>query len=395
VNDYIKHLKEQRANAWEQAKALLDTAASENRDLSAEEEVVYSRMNEEIDALGTRAESMLADEQRARETADALSKIGIEKPAPNADDSFRRFANGETRSFEVRDLTKGSATAGGNTVPTSFGGMLWEHLIETAAIAGVATVFNTSSGENFEVPVTSTHATGALISEGSTLTESDAAFAKRTLGAYKYAYSFQVASELLEDTGVDLTGYFARQAGNALGNALGADLATGNGSSKPSGVVQTSTLGVTGDASVVGVPTAANLIDLYYSVISPYRNSSSCVWLFRDSTAAKIRKLVDNSGGAGVGNYLWTPGLGEAPDTILGKRVVIEPNIAATALSAKSVVFGDMSRYFVRIAGGVRFERSDEFAFQNDLVTFRAILRGDGVLGDQTGAVKHYIGNAA
>ncbi len=180
MNDYIKHLKEQRANAWEQAKALLDTAASENRDLSAEEEVVYARMNEEIDALGTRAESMLADEQRARETADALSKIGIEKPAPNADDSFRRFANGETRSFEVRDLTKGSATAGGNTVPTSFGGMLWEHLIETAAIAGVATVFNTSSGENFEVPVTSTHATGALISEGSTLTESDAAFAKRT-----------------------------------------------------------------------------------------------------------------------------------------------------------------------------------------------------------------------
>lgn len=395
MNDYIKHLKEQRANAWEQAKALLDTAAAEGRDLSAEEEVVYTRMNEEIDALGTRAETMLNDEQRARETEAALAKIGHTSPAPSADDAFRKFANGETRSFEVRDLTKGSATAGGNTVPTSFGGMLWEHLIETAAIAGVATVFNTSSGENFEVPVTSTHATGALISEGSTLTESDAAFAKRTLGAYKYAYSFQVASELLEDTGVDLTGYFARQAGNALGNALGADLATGNGSSKPSGVVQTSTLGVTGDASVVGVPTAANLIDLYYSVISPYRNSSSCVWLFRDSTAAKIRKLVDNSGGAGVGNYLWTPGLGEAPDTILGKRVVIEPNIAATALSAKSVVFGDMSRYFVRIAGGVRFERSDEFAFQNDLVTFRAILRGDGVLGDQTGAVKHYIGNAA
>ena len=44
---------------------------------------------------------------------------------------------------------------------------------------------------------------------------------------------------------------------------------------------------------------------------------------------------------------------------------------------------------------GVRFERSDDFAFQNDLVTFRAILRGDGILGDQSGAVKHYIGNAA
>jgi HK97 family phage major capsid protein len=394
VNDYIKHLKEQRANAWEQAKALLDTAASENRDLSAEEEVVYGRMNDEIDALGQRAEAMLKDEQRARETEAALAKIGIEAPA-REDNSFRQFVSGETRSYEVRDLTKGSATAGGNTVPTSFGGMLWEHLVETAAIAGVATVFNTDSGENFEVPITTTHSTGALITEGSTLTESDPAFAKRTLGAYKYAYSFQVSSELLNDTGVDLTGYFARQAGNALGNALGVDLAVGNGSSKPSGVAQTSTLGKTGSASVVGVPNGDDLIDLFYSVISPYRNSDKCVWLFRDSTAATIRKIKDSSGGAGVGNYLWTPGFGSAPDTILGKPVVIEPNIAATALSAKSVLFGDMSRYFVRIAGGVRFERSDDFAFQNDLVTFRAILRGDGILADQTGAVKHFIGNAA
>lgn len=395
MNDYIKHLKEQRANAWEQAKALLDTAAAENRDLTAEEEVVYARMNEDIDELGKRAESMLSDEQRARETEAALAKIGIEAPAPTADDSFRKFVTGETRSYEVRDLTKGTATAGGNTVPTSFGGMLWEHLIETAAIAGVATVFNTSSGENFEVPISTTHSTAALITEGSTLTESDSAFAKRTLGAYKYAYSFQVSSELLNDTGVDLTGYFARQAGNALGNAFGADLAVGNGSSKPSGVAQTSTLGVTGAASVAGVPNGDNLVDLFYSVISPYRNSDKCVWLFRDTTAGVIRKIKDSSGGAGVGNYLWTPGLGAAPDTILGKPVVIEPNIAATGLSAKSVIFGDMSRYFVRIAGGVRFERSDEFAFQNDLVTFRAIIRGDGILGDQTGAVKHYIGNAA
>ena len=320
---------------------------------------------------------------------------------------FRALNARETNGFEVsqrelssavqtRDLTKGTATAGGNTVPTSFAGMLWEHLVEVSTIAGVATVFNTSGGENFEVPITTTHATGALITEGSSLTESDAAFAKRTLGAYKYAYSFQVARELMDDTGVDLTGYFARAAGRALGNALGADLAVGNGSSKPSGVVQTSTLGVTGSASVSGVPSAANLIDLHYSVIAPYRNSDKCVWLFRDSTAATIRKIRDDSGAsAGTGNYLWTPGFAAAPDTILGKPVVIEPNIAATATSAKSVVFGDMAAYFVRIAGGVRFERSDEFAFQNDLVTFRAILRGDGILADQSGAVKHFIGNAA
>jgi HK97 family phage major capsid protein len=409
MSELIKNLAERRMSTWEQAKGILDAAEAENRDLTAEERANFDKASTDLDEIRANIDAIATAEQRNRDAEAAFTRIGVQ-PAERADrnltDEFRSLARREVDTFgisqrdlqtaiQARDLTKGSATAGGNTVPTNFAGMLWEHLIETATIAGVATVFNTAGGENFEVPITTTHATGALITEGSTLTESDAAFAKRTLGAYKYAYSFQVSSELLADEGVDLTAYFARQAGTAVGNALGADLAVGNGSSKPSGVVQTSTLGKTGSASVVGVPNGDDLIDLFYSVIAPYRNSAKCVWLFRDSTAATIRKIKDSSGGAGVGNYLWTPGFGTAPDTILGKPVVIEPNIAATALSAKSVVFGDMSRYFVRIAGGVRFERSDEFAFQNDLVTFRAIVRGDGILADQTGAVKHFAGNAA
>jgi len=402
MSEFIKKLQEQRLNAWENAKSILDAAAAEGRDLSGEEESAWQKANADIDAIDARVMAVRDAEQRSADAAAAFDEIARRTPTgepAGPSDEFRRFVRGETRSFhaapESRDLTKGSATAGGNTVPTSFYGMLWEHLIETASIASVATVFNTAGGENFEVPVTTTHATGALIAEGGSITESDAAFAKRTLGAYKYAYSFQVSSELLQDTGVDLEGYFARAAGRALGNAFGAHLATGDASSKPSGVVQTASTGVTGGTGVAGVPTGDNIVDLFYSVISPYRNSPNCVWLFRDSTAAALRKIKDSSGGAGVGNYLWQPGFGEAPDTILGKRVVIEPNIAATAVSAKSVVFGDMAAYFVRVAGGVRFERSDEFAFQNDLVTFRAVLRGDGVLGDQSGAVKVYVGGAS
>jgi hypothetical protein len=52
-------------------------------------------------------------------------------------------------------------------------------------------------------------------------------------------------------------------------------------------------------------------------------------------------------------------------------------------------VFGDFSRYFVRLVGGIRFERSDEYAFNADLITYRALLRGDGALMDTTGAVKY------
>jgi HK97 family phage major capsid protein len=76
---------------------------------------------------------------------------------------------------------------------------------------------------------------------------------------------------------------------------------------------------------------------------------------------------------------------------MMGKPIYTDPFMPAIATGAKSIVFGDISQYFVRLAGGVRFERSDDFAFNTDLVTFRALVRGDGILVDQTGAVKHFL----
>jgi HK97 family phage major capsid protein len=72
---------------------------------------------------------------------------------------------------------------------------------------------------------------------------------------------------------------------------------------------------------------------------------------------------------------------------LLGRPVVIDPNVAAPGANAKSVVFGDFSAYYIRDVRGVRFERSDDFTFANDLVSFRAILRTDGDLVDES-AVK-------
>ena len=250
------------------------------------------------------------------------------------------------------------------------------------------------------MPKTTSHSAAALTAEAAALTASDPAFSQVTLGAYKYGTLIQVSRELIDDNGVDLEGYLAMQAGRALGNALGADLVTGAGSTKPLGITASTTLGVTGPSAMSGGfgPTsgtvdggADRLIDLFYSVIAPYRASSACAWIVRDQTMAVIRKLKDTTGA-----YIFQPSLvAGTPDTLLGKPIYTDPFIPAIATAAKSVVFGDISQYFVRLAGGVRFERSDDFAFNTDLVTFRALLRGDGVLVDQTGAVKHFSGNAA
>ena len=399
MSDYKTRQIEERARTWEQAKALLDTAAAESRDLTAAEQESYDRMNADID----RRAAIIADlEKASAREADIRSAVASapesrpeekreEKPTITA---LRSFLTGETREWgtplDVRALGKASAAAGGATVDTSFAARLWEHLIETAQLAGVATLWNTTKGENLEVPVTTAHGTGALTAEAAAISASDPAFAKRTLGAYKYATLVQVPRELLDDTAVDLEGYIARQAGRGVGNAFGAHLVTGTGTAQPAGIMTTATAGVTGGTAVVGAFTADNLIDLYFSVIAPYRNSGSAGWLMKDSTMGAVRKLKDTTN-----QYLWQPGLvAGTPDMLLGKPVYTDPNVAAVGLSAKSVLFGDLSSYIVRTAGGVRFERSDEYAFNTDLVTFRCIVRGDGVLADQTGAVKAFAGGA-
>jgi len=214
------------------------------------------------------------------------------------------------------------------------------------------------------------------------------------LSAYKFGIMLQVARELIDDTAVDLLGYLAMQAGRAIGNDFGYQLVNGAGTAGlvtgllASGTV-TSSPGVTGTVTGVGgAPTYANLVDLEYSVIAPYRQSRSCYWLAADKTIGGFRKITDT-----VGRPIWEPSavLG-SPDLLLGKPLVADPFMPAMAAGAGvfPIVFGDFSQFFVRLVGGVRFERSDDFAFGSDLVTFRAILRGDGTLVDTSGAIKSY-----
>ncbi|MFE2559891.1 phage major capsid protein [Streptomyces sp. NPDC059352] len=411
--EYIKRLHEQRGKLWEQTKALLDTAEAEKRDLTAEEEQTYQRLNGEIDAIDTRAKDLAAAEQRTKDADETFRQLLEKEPAPEArgsaaDQELKRVRDWLTgasgsRSLDVapdkslpldqRTLSKLTAAAGANTVPISFYNRLVQHMIETSGVlAAGPTVLRTATGEQLQIPKTTAHSASAgIVAEAGTLAANEPTFGQVSLDAYKYGFLLQVSHELANDTAVDLLGYLAMQAGRALGNGFGTHLVTGDGSSKPNGVLTASTLGKTGAVSVAGAPGGDDLIDLFYSIIAPYRQSGSCGWLMRDATVAAIRKLKDSTG-----QYLWQPGLqAGSPDTILGKPVRTDPNVPAVALGAKSILFGDFSTYFVRQVESLRFERSDDFAFNTDLITYRAILRGDGDQVDTTGAIKHFIGNAA
>lgn len=399
----IHELLEARARVWEQTKAHLDTVEAEGRADSAEAKETYDRLHADMRSLDEQIKDAV-DLDRRNKAADELRAKYAPKPEtqaarPSDADVLRKMANGEIRAFEFtaesRDLVKGTNSAGGYTVPTSFYAQLQEHMLYNSAMRQTnAQILRTASGENLQVPKTTTHPTAAIITEGSTITESDAAFGQLTLGAYKYAFSTQISSELEQDSAIDLAAYLARRAGEALGNASGAHFVTGTGSSQPQGIVPVASAGVTGGTGVTGAFTADNLIDLYYSVYPAYRNRGT--WMLNDTALAALKKLKD-----GNGRYIFEPNsaLDNAPlftgGVLMGRPVVSDPNMASPAVNAKSVLFGDFSTYMIREVNGVRAERSVDFAFQSDLVTWRFILRADGNLVDRTGAVKYFVGAAS
>jgi HK97 family phage major capsid protein len=390
---YIDRQIELRNRAWEEAKALLDAAAAEKRDLSAEEEQKYARINDDLNKRSETIKQLQADEARELNIAEATrGKRTVEeaREVQNDADLVRSLCRGEVRSvtFEKRDVLTSST---GAPVPTSFYDQIVEHMVVAGPMLQTSTMINTAGGEALQIPRTSAYSTASLTAQGSAFSESDPTFQSFiTLNAYKYGHLIQVSREMIDDSGVDLLGFLARQSGIAIGVAVNTALTTGTDSTMPNGIAVAAGSGVTGGTGVVGAFTADNLIDLSYSVNSAYRRMPGTGWMMATSALAATRKLKDT-----YGQYLFQPSLQAGqPDQLLGYAIYENPDVAAVGTAAKSVLFGNLREYYVRMAGGIAFERSDDYAFANDLITFRARVRIDGDL-PQTAAVKYFIGGAS
>jgi len=212
MSDYIRQQAEARAKAWEEAKALLDSAAAEKRDLSAEENQTYDRIMADLDQRAATIDTIKAQAEREERAAEAMkgfeaqARPEIMVPSVNDADVIRSLARGEIRShmFEKRDVTKGST---GSPVPTSF----YDQVIMLARHVGpmleTSTILNTAGGENLQIPSLSAYSTGTVTSEAAVIGESDPTFnAFKTLGAFKYSFLTQISTELAADAGVEESG---------------------------------------------------------------------------------------------------------------------------------------------------------------------------------------------
>jgi HK97 family phage major capsid protein len=385
MSEFIKTQQELRANLTEQIRDVIEGAEKEGRGLDAAEIEKIDRIEADVRRADEAIAIATRNEERAVEASAAAKGFAMPVAEERSASSILREI-AETRgshTFEARTLTPSS-----NTVPVSFYNQVFDVARMVGPMLDVGQRINTASGEDITIPVLTAYSTAALVAAAGTVADSEPTYSSITLGAYKYGLLIPVAAELVTDAGFDISAHLAEQAGNGLGYAINSALTTGDGSSKPNGVATAAGSGVTGGTGVTGGFTADNLIDLQYSLDGAARRLPGVAYMAAGATIGAMRKLKDDAG-----NYLYQVGVG-TPDTFAGYNVIENPAVAAIGLGAKSVLFGHMPSYKVRVAGGLQVATSTDYAFNTDTITYRVMMRVDGDL-THASHIKYFKGGAS
>lgn len=381
----ILEMIEKRNQAWEGAKAFVESKRDKDGLLSTEDAAAYAAMEQKVKDYGAeiaRLQEMEAMEQELAKpvntplTGKPMSTTEKPEKTGRASEAYKQaiLTALRTNFRQVSNvLSEGVDANGGYLVPEEYDHRLIDILDEENVMRKLGTRI-TTSGEH-KINIAATKPAAAWIEEGGALTFGDATFDQIILDAHKLHVAIKVTEELLYDNAFNLESYIMQQFGKALANAEEDAFINGTGTGQPLGI-----LAATGGADV-GITaksataiTADEIIDLIYSLKRPYRKSAA--FLLNDQTLAAIRKLKDN-----YGQYLWQPSLqaGE-PDRILGYAAYTSPYFPAIAAGKAAVAFGDFSYYNIGDRGTRSFAELKELFAGNGMVGFVAKERVDGKL---------------
>ena len=404
-------LRQEQASILSQMRDIEGNADKEKRQLTDDEIVKWDKWDSDFEGLTdqiSRAEKIEA--RQAQEDADKGkdaqedAQRGLDKDDSKETPEEKRSAvfgkymrdglgslTNEERTYlsyqnvEGRAQTTQTGSSGGYTIPTLMANKIWEALLDFGGARALGTVISTSGGEQIDYPTSNdTAQSGALLSENTQVSEQDKTFGTEPLNAYTFTSKMiRVPNQLLQDSKFDIAGHIVEALKTRIGRANNTYFTTGTGSSQPEGFITGASAGIT--AAGAAAVTWDELMDLEHSVGSAYRANAK--YTFADSTLKALKKLKD-----GNSNYLWQMGdvKAGAPATINGYNYVINDDVAAMATTAKSIAFGDFSKFLIRDVGApVVMRLSERYADYNQ-TAFVVFTRSDSAMIDAgTNPVKY------
>jgi HK97 family phage major capsid protein len=397
----IQALREQRAA---KAKSLRELVEKEDWSAEADQPLYDQGMAEldQIDAKIARIQDVhakLAEETRTNEVYEAATKRGVD----NRDDGLKVWAKwlkGGDKALNAEDwahvrntMSTTTGSEGGFTVDSQVANSVLDALKAYGGMREVATVIATSGVGAMSFPTSNgTTEEGEIVAENQPATDQDVTFGTIALPVYKFSSKvITVPFELLQDSNVDIEAFIRGRMVDRLGRITNKLFTVGTGSAQPNGIVTASTQGIkpANSTSQVTAVKYESLVDLQHSVDPLYRRNGR--WMMADSTVKALRKVLDESK-----RPIFVPGYetgvpGGAPDTLLGQPIVVNQDVPAMASDAKSILYGDLSHYYIRDVMAVEMFRFTDSAFtKKGQVGFLAWMRTGGNLVDVGGSVKHF-----
>lgn len=355
-------------------------------DLSAKSKQVANQRADQSGISVDEAENIIAQEKAAFAT---YLRGGV-----SALNEEQRIAVANRIASPKNTMSTGTGSEGGYLTTSETAPGISEALLAYGGMRQMATVVPTESGSTIPWPTANATAeTGEWLAENGTAGDEDTAFGVRNIDTHMVSSKvIAVPFQLLQDSQFDIEGYVNNIIGMRIGRTTEDAFMNGTGTSQPHGLMADITAGKVGASGQTTSITYNDLVDLEHSVDPAYRRSGKCGFMMHDSSLKVIKKLVDSQG-----RPLWLPGIeaGE-PNAILGRPYAINQQMSAMAANAKSLAFGDFSKYIVRDVSQMLFFRFTDSAYsRKGQVGFLAFMRSGGRYIDVGGAIKYYQNSAS
>lgn len=288
------------------------------------------------------------NDKRAQDAAAYEREVSSAAAAKRGKDSAGIFVPTDVLRLHLggqqRDLTVGTATAGGHTVATDLlAGSFIDLLRSKLVIMGMgATMLNDLNG-NVAIPRQTGGATAYWVAESGAPTESQQAFDQvaltpKTLGAFT-----DISRRLLLQSSIDVEAFVKRDIATVIALAIQLAAINGSGASnQPRGILNTSGIG-----SVVGgtdglAPTWNHLVDLESALSTVDADVGTLGYLTNAKVRGKLKKTQMFSGTNGI--PVW-----DRDNTLNGYRAEVTNAVPSNLVKGSSgavcsaIIFGNFA----------------------------------------------------
>lgn len=301
------------------------------------------------------------------------------------------FAPYEKEVFDEmrrKDLTLGTPSAGGYTVPENYSSALVEYLYNNTVAfkLGAQRLDGIGRGTPLHIPKLTGSATGYWIAtEGTTITPSSQSFGQLELTPHTLAAYVEISNLLLENSAPVADQIVTNDLQMRLGVSLDAGILNGSGGSgQPTGMLQTGSIN-TYDFST-GTATYDSLATMVHRLAEDNALRGKLGWamnprVFNDIMTMKdaTQEIADGGSDEHIVN---TQPLARrvisdgAPERILGYQYEMTNTLPSTEAA---LIFANWNEVFVPVWKAIELRASDtaKNAFENDELHVRAIMRCD------------------